>query len=208
MELKRQFYDFLVDWKAQNRKECLLVNGARQVGKTWILEKYGRENYDSFIEINFALEPEFISVFEGSLDVRSIRERLTALRGDVRIVPGRTLLFLDEIQDCPNARTAFKPFALDGTFDVVASGSLLGVKYKKGRTGKAPRSIPVGFERQVTMHSLSFAEDARARGSRRLSTSATATPCSASPCRDRTPAASTSQTPSPSPPMRPTDRYP
>ena len=164
MELKRQFYDFLVDWKAQKRKECLLVNGSRQVGKTWILEKFGRENYDSFIEINFALEPEFISVFEGSLDVRSIRERLTALRGDVRIVPGRTLLFLDEIQDCPNARTAFKSFALDGTFDVVASGSLLGVKYKKGRTGKTPRSIPVGFERQVTMYSLSFAEYLEAKG--------------------------------------------
>ena len=158
MEIKRSFYKVLADWKADKRGQCLLVNGARQVGKTFLIEKFGRENYESFIEINFALEPKFAAVFEGSLDVRSIRERLTALRGDVRIVPGRTLLFLDEIQDCPDARTAFKPLALDGTFDVIASGSLLGIKYKKNRRGRTPRSIPVGFEREVVMHSLSFAE--------------------------------------------------
>ena len=105
-----------------------------------------------------------IDIFEGSLDVRSICERLTAVRTNVRIVPGRTLLFLDEIQDCPNARTAFKPLALDGTFDVIASGSLLGIKHKKDRLRKVPRSVPVGFERQVVMHSLSFAEYLAARG--------------------------------------------
>ena len=82
----------------------------------------------------------------------------------MRIVPGRTLLFLDEIQDCPDARTAFKPLALDGTFDVIASGSLLGIKYKKGRRARTPRSIPVGFEREVVMHSLSFAEYLEAKG--------------------------------------------
>ena len=84
VELKRQFYEFLVGWKARRGRECLLVKGARQIGKTFIIEKFGRENYESFIEINFALEPKFAAVFEGSLDVRSIRERLTALRGDVR----------------------------------------------------------------------------------------------------------------------------
>lgn len=164
MELKRDFYDELLRWAKSRPQQCLLVNGARQVGKTFIIEKFGRENYESFIEINFALEPECAAIFDGALDARSIRERLTALRGDVKIVPGRTLLFLDEIQDCPNARTAFKPLALDGTFDVVASGSLLGIKYKKGKTRKTPRSIPVGFERQVSLHSLSFAEYLEARG--------------------------------------------
>ena len=164
MELKRDFYNFLVRWKAEKRQQCLLVNGARQVGKTYIIEKFGRENYESFIEINFVLDPDFRSVFEGSLDVRSICERMTAIRGDVKIVPGNTLLFLDEIQECPNARTAFKPLAQDGTFDVVASGSLLGIKYKKGRKDKTPRSVPVGFERQVTMHSLSFEEYLAAKG--------------------------------------------
>ena len=164
MELKRKFYDYLVGWKAEKGRQCLLVNGARQIGKTFIIEKFGRENYESFIEINFAIEPECVSIFDGALDVRSICERLTAIRGGVKIVPGRTLLFLDEIQDCPNARTAFKPLALDGTFDVIASGSLLGIKYKKDKLKKTPRSIPVGFERQVTMYSLSFEEYLEARG--------------------------------------------
>jgi len=164
VELKREFYDFLVEWKKTKRQQCLLVNGARQIGKTYIIEKFGRENYESFIEINFALTPEHTAIFDGALDARSIRERLTAFLGDVKIVPGRTLLFLDEIQDCPNARTAFKPLAIDGTFDVIASGSLLGIKYKKAKSNKVPRSVPVGFERQVVMHSLSFGEYLEARG--------------------------------------------
>lgn len=164
MELKRKFYDYLLAWKQEVAKQCLLVNGARQIGKTFIIEKFGRENYESFIEINFAFEPECIAIFDGSLDARAIRERLTAIKGNVRIVPGRTLLFLDEIQDCPNARTAFKPLAIDGTFDVIASGSLLGIKYKKDKASKIPRSMPVGFERPVTMHSLSFEEYLDARG--------------------------------------------
>lgn len=164
MELKRTFYTFLKQWKATKKQECLLVNGARQIGKTYIIEKFGRENYESFIEINFVLEPECISIFEGNLSVRSICERLTAIRGDVRLIPGRTLIFLDEIQDCPNARTAFKSFALDGRYDVIGSGSLLGIKYKKNKTNKTPRSIPVGFENQVTMYSLSFEEYLDAKG--------------------------------------------
>ena len=85
MELKREFYDYLVKWKAENTHQCLLVNGARQIGKTYIIEKFGRENYDSFIEINFVLEPECMSIFDGALDVRSICERLTAIRDDVEI---------------------------------------------------------------------------------------------------------------------------
>lgn len=164
MELRRKFYDFLVDWKSNHTKECLLVKGARQIGKTYIIEKFGRENYESFIEINFALEPECAAIFEGNLDVRSICERLTAVKEHVEIIPGKTLLFLDEIQDCPDARTAFKPLAIDGRFDVIASGSLLGIKHKKDKLKKTPRSIPVGFERQVTMYSLSFEEFLWARG--------------------------------------------
>lgn len=164
MELKRDFYDWLVKWKATKGGQCLLVNGARQIGKTFIIEKFGSEQYDSFIQVNFALDPDMVSVFDGPLDVRSIVERMTAIRGDIRIIPGKTLLFLDEIQDCPEARTAFKPLAMDGRMDVIASGSLLGIKYKKGKLAKTPRSIPVGFERQVTMHSLSFGEYLQARG--------------------------------------------
>ena len=164
MELKRKFYESLKEWKQNHRQECLLVKGARQIGKTFIIEKFGRENYESFIEINFIEEPEFASVFDGALDADSICSGISAIRPNVRFIPGRTLIFLDEIQECPNARTAFKPLALDGRYDVIASGSLLGIKYKKGKHKKTPRSIPVGFERQVVMHSLSFEEYLAAKG--------------------------------------------
>ncbi len=159
-ELRRKFYDYLVDWKQNKGRECLLIKGARQIGKTFIIRKFGRENYDSFIEINFIEEPQYISVFNGNLDADTIFMGLSAIRRDLNIVPGRTLLFLDEIQDCPNARSAFKFLAEDGRCDVVATGSLLGIKYKyrKRRERMEPRSIPVGFERQATMHSLSFEE--------------------------------------------------
>ena len=164
MELKRKFYDYLVEWKRRNPRECLLVKGARQIGKTYIIRKFGRENFDNFIEINFALNPEYISAFDGNLSVGTLVENLTAIGGNLPFEPGRTLIFLDEIQDCPNARTALKSFAEDGSYTVIASGSLLGIRYKKDRLKKTPRSIPVGYERQVTMYSLSFEEYLWARG--------------------------------------------
>ncbi len=165
-EFKRKFYDWLMQWKATKRQECLLVRGARQIGKTFIVEKFGREQYESFIEFNFALDPEACSIFEGSLKAEDLYRRISAYDATRRLLPGRTLIFLDEIQECPNARTALKSFALDGRYDVVASGSLLGIKYKrrKARALHVPRSIPVGYERQVTMHSLDFEEFLWARG--------------------------------------------
>lgn len=168
VELRRKIYDVLVDWKANHGQECLLVKGARQIGKTHIVERFGRENYESFIEINFVQEPQFISVFNGNLDADTIRSGISAIRRNVKFVDGKTLLFLDEIQECPNARTAFKFLALDGGMDVIASGSLLGIKYKskKMREEKEPKSIPVGFERSLTMHSLSFEEFLWAKGYR------------------------------------------
>ena len=165
-EFRRKFYDWLVQWKATKRQECLLVKGARQIGKTFIVEKFGREQYESFIEFNFVLDPEACAIFEGSLRAEDLYRRISAYDATRRLLPGRTLIFLDEIQECPNARTALKSFALDGRYDVVASGSLLGIKYKrkKARESHVPRSIPVGYERQVAMHSLDFEEFLWARG--------------------------------------------
>lgn len=165
MKLKRKFYETLLSWKQEGHRECLLVNGARQIGKTFIIRKFGRENFDNFVEINFILNPEYAAAFEGSLSVRSIVEALSAIGGNLQLVPGKTLIFLDEIQECPNARTAFKSFAEDGSYRVVASASLLGIKYRKDHPGHHPlRSIPVGYERQVMMYSLSFEEYLMARG--------------------------------------------
>ena len=165
-ELKRKFYESLMQWKTAKHNDCLLVKGARQIGKTYIVEKFGREQYESFIEINFILEPDACSIFDGSLVADDLYKKISAYNATTRLIPGRTLIFLDEIQECANARTALKSFALDGRYDVIASGSLLGIKYKnkKFRERHVPKSIPVGYERQITMYSLDFEEFLWARG--------------------------------------------
>lgn len=150
--LKRKFYDTLVEWKNTKTKECLLVKGARQVGKTFIIDKFGKENYKSYIYINFIQEPNLKNIFEGSLAAQDIYKKMSLYLEKVEFVDNNTLIFLDEIQDCPNARTALKFLALDNRFDVIASGSLLGINYKE------ISSIPVGYEKQVEMFSLDFEE--------------------------------------------------
>lgn len=162
-ELKREFYETLKAWKRDKGAECLLVKGARQIGKTYIIEKFARENYGNAISLNFVESPELASLFDGDLDASGIYAGLSAIHPETRIVPGDTLLFLDEIQECPNARTAMKFLAQDGRCDVIASGSLLGIKYRR-RKDRQPKSVPVGFERQLTMHSLSFREFLWAKG--------------------------------------------
>ena len=166
MELRRKFYERLLLWKKTKRQECLLIKGARQIGKTFLVEKFGREQYESFVEFNFVLNPDACSIFDGSLKAEDLYRKISAFDATRRLLPGKTLIFLDEIQECPNARTALKSFALDGRYDVIASGSLLGIKYKikKMRDRCEPKSIPVGYERQVTMHSLDFEEFLWARG--------------------------------------------
>ena len=166
MALRRKFYDRLIEWKSTHQQECLLIKGARQIGKTYIVEKFGREQYRSFFEFNFLLDPDAVSIFDGSLKAEDLYAKISAYDASKRLIPGETLIFLDEIQECPNARTALKAFALDGRYDVIASGSLLGIKYrsKKLRERSEPKSIAVGYERQVTMHSLDFEEFLWAKG--------------------------------------------
>lgn len=156
--LKRKFYDFLLSWKNSKSKECLLVKGARQIGKTFIIEKFGCENYESFISINFEERPEIKTAFEGNLETPELQKKLSLLLPASQFISGKTLIFLDEIQSCPAARTSLKFWALDNRYDVIASGSLLGINYK------AVSSFPVGYERQVEMHSLDFEEFLWAKG--------------------------------------------
>ena len=150
--LKRKFYDKLLEWKNRDDHTCLLVKGARQIGKTFIIDLFGRENYKSYIYINFIEMPQTKDIFIGELSANEIYKRLTLVMPDVVYIEHDTLIFLDEIQECPNARTALKFLAMDGRFDVVASGSLLGISYKE------VSSIPVGYEEQVEMYSLDFEE--------------------------------------------------
>ena len=150
--LKRKIYQTLLDWKNTKRNECLLIKGARQVGKSFIIREFGRENYKSFIELNFYQHPEFISIFDGDLTPDEIYKRISLQLLGVNFIEGETLIFLDEIQHCPNARTAIKFLAQDNRYDVISSGSLLGLHYKE------IVSIPVGYEKQIDMYALDFEE--------------------------------------------------
>jgi hypothetical protein len=150
--LKRKITDFLKQWKKTKNKECLLIRGARQIGKTFIIEDFAKSDYESFVEINFEQRPALKSAFEGELTVPEMIKRISLHIPSARFVPKKTLVFFDEIQSCPKARTSLKFWAEDDNFDVIASGSLLGVNYK------AVPSFPVGYERQVDMYSLDFEE--------------------------------------------------
>lgn len=150
--LKRKILNDLISWKNTKNKECLFVKGARQVGKTFIIEKFGKENYESYVYINFFENPNFKNVFEGSLQADEIYKKMSLYIPNLKLIPKNTLIFLDEIQECPNARTALKFLALDNQYDIIASGSLLGISYK------SIASIPVGYEKQITMYPLDFEE--------------------------------------------------
>lgn len=167
--LKRKIYNELLNWKKrrqEQKKESLIIKGARQVGKTSVVEEFGKEEYESFIEINFIKRPDLKSVFKGSKEPSSIYSNISLYMPDVKIIPGKTLLFLDEIQRCGDARTAIKFLASDFTVDVISSGSLLGLEYgEDGDEGvETPESIAVGFELELKMYSLDFEEFLWAKG--------------------------------------------
>jgi len=150
--LKRKILQTLIHWKSNKKDECLLVKGARQIGKTYIIEKFGREFYKRYVYINFLENPGLKNIFEGSLEANEIYKKISLALVNTDFISGETLIFIDEIQECPNARTALKFLALDKKCDIIASGSLLGISYKE------VSSIPVGYEMQIEMHSLDFEE--------------------------------------------------
>jgi len=155
--LERKIDKKLLEWKNSTDRKCLLVKGARQVGKTFSIDKFCRENYEHYIYINFIVNEAYISIFDGVLDSKSIIKNLS-LMADTVIVPNETVIFLDEIQECPRARTALKFLTIEKPFDVIASGSLLGIQYKE-----VP-SFPVGYVDHLEMHSLDFEEFCWANG--------------------------------------------
>ncbi len=158
--LKRKMYDVLLAWKNADKKECLLIKGARQVGKTYLVREFAKNEYESFVEINFHEQGSLKVIFDGDKTAEEIYKRITANIPGVKLIPGKTLIFLDEIQKCANARTALKFLAEDGRFDVIASGSLLGLSYGKDDDNevKPVESIPVGYEKPVMMYSMDFEE--------------------------------------------------
>lgn len=158
--LKRKIYSKLIEWKNSKSTECLVIKGARQVGKTYLVREFGRAEYESFIEINFHMQGSLKVIFEGDKSADEIYKRMTANIPGIKFIKGKTLIFLDEIQKCSDARTALKFLAEDGRYDVIASGSLLGLAYGKDDDDevKEVESVPVGYEKQLMMYSLDFEE--------------------------------------------------
>lgn len=166
--LKRKIETYLAGWKSTENRKPLVIKGIRQCGKTFIVRKFANENYESVIYINFVLEPDKRSAFIGNIDVDTITLNLSALIPDSRFIEGKTCIILDEIQECKEARTSLKSFHIDGRFDVIATGSLLGVKgygnKKKKDSEEGQDSVPVGYETIIDMYPLDFEEFLWANG--------------------------------------------
>ena len=150
--LQRKAYNQLLEWKNKPKKMALLVNGARQIGKTFCIKRFAKEQYPHYVYINFDENPAYKIIFEGDLDADTIIRQITLRVQKAEMVPGKTLVFLDEIQNCPHAQTALKFITQDGRFDCIATGSLLGIKNKE-----IP-SYPVGYVEHLDMYSLDFEE--------------------------------------------------
>lgn len=166
--LKRKIENQLIEWKNQTNHKPIVIKGIRQCGKTFIVKKFAEAHYKHVVYLNFAQKPELSIPFEGSLEVDDIIMGITAMVKGAIFEPGKTCLILDEIQDCPQARTALKFFKLDNRFDVICTGSLLGIKgygikHPNGEH-EMPRSIPVGYETILTMYPLDFEEFLWANG--------------------------------------------
>lgn len=164
--IKRKMYKYLINWKQKKDKSALIIKGARQVGKSYLVREFGRNEYESYIEINFLKNPLYKNIFKGDLSAEEIFKRLSAYIPNLKIIPFKTLLFLDEIQVCAEARTAVKFLVEDGSVDVISSGSLLCLSYLEDddKNVTEPTSLPVGYEEQITMYSLDFEEFLWAKG--------------------------------------------
>lgn len=159
--LKRKIEQRLQEWKRSPNRKPLLIKGCRQCGKTYSVLDFAKKNYKHVVYLNFFENPDYCFVFEGSLEIDNITMLLSALLGSEAVFePGNTILVLDEVQECPDARTALKFFHLDGRYDVIGTGSLLGVR----GYGKEPKSIPVGYETTIDMSPLDFEEFLWANG--------------------------------------------
>lgn len=167
--LKRKIEKDLIEWKNTPTHKPLVIKGVRQCGKTFIVKKFAQEAYTNVVYLNFILQPDTKAAFLGNLDVDTIVLNLTALIPETRFVKGKTCIILDEIQECKEARTALKSFHLDGRFDVIATGSLLGVRgYGEGKKQNPEKegedSVPVGYETMIDMYPLDFEEFLWANG--------------------------------------------
>lgn len=150
--LKRKIISKIEEWTKTKNRKCLVIQGARQVGKTFAVEHFAQNHYKELVEINFKQTPSATEIFSGDLSVENMVMALRFRFPDRKIIPGKTLIFLDEIQECPEAITSLKFWATDNRYDVIASGSLLGIDYKRAS------SYPVGYVDYLKMYGMDFEE--------------------------------------------------
>ncbi len=153
---KRKIEYFLLEWKNDPDRKPLVIKGCRQCGKTSSVLEFARKNYKNVIYMDFHEQKELCSLFEGSLQIDYLTVAISAAIPSARFEKGNTCLIFDEIQDCPQARSSLKFFKLDGRYDVICTGSLLGVNGY--RTSDANYSVPVGFETIIDMNPMDFEE--------------------------------------------------
>jgi predicted AAA+ superfamily ATPase len=159
---RRKIVHELEAWKSDTgKKKALVIKGLRQIGKTRSVKAFAEENYENVVYIDFKTNTSAKQVFASDLVVDRITVDLSALMPNVHFVPGKTCIIFDEIQECSGARASIKPFMEDGRYDVICTGSLLGIK---GYNKKSGKGIPVGFERTVYMKPMDFEEFLWAKG--------------------------------------------
>ncbi len=156
--LKRKIDSFLLKWKDNPYKKPLIIKGARQIGKTRSIEWFAYNNYSNVIQINFVEQPKYKGIFENGFEINEIIKNISLLNPDFIFTPHDTIFFFDELQACPNCATALKFFKLDGRYDVICSGSLMGINYQE------IESNSVGYKEDYEMHSMDFEEFLWAKG--------------------------------------------
>ena len=156
--LKRKIDYYLISWKNNPNKKPLIVKGARQIGKTESIRNFAKNNYKSIVEINFALQKQYKNIFDDGFEVNSIIKNISLIDPNLEFIDGKTLIFFDELQDCINCATSLKSFNEDGRYDVICSGSLMGINYNE------IESNSVGNKEDYEMYSMDFEEFLWAKG--------------------------------------------
>ena len=156
--LRRKVDDYLLTWKSQSDRMPLVIKGARQVGKTASVMQFAQQNYVQVVAINFVLQKKYKQIFDDGYEVDDIIRNITLINPSLTFEPERTLLFFDEMQDCPACATSLKSFKIDGRYDVICSGSLMGINYRE------IESNSVGYKQDYEMYSMDFEEFLWAKG--------------------------------------------
>lgn len=156
--LKRKIDDFLREWKSGVERKPIIVKGPRQIGKTESIRRFGKENYENVVEINFVEEPKYKLIVADGYNASDLVKNISRIDPSKKFEEGKTLIFFDELQEFPEIATALKFFAIDGRFDVICSGSMLGIHYSR------IESNSVGYKIDYEMHSLDFEEFLWAKG--------------------------------------------